>query len=326
MEIEPFNYSVNDAIFNIGTTEEKIGMSLEDIIKETKEKDKNKNVRKSVKAVMQPTQSEKERKRLLVQNTARRSQHFREQQMQNNRTEGDQVQRTQRLFGQINKILQNKDNQVIRTSRFVNNKTARGRRSYTVSALARQRALKQNTAKLLKVQMQRKQPAVINNNSNKGNQINKALGKEVKISFINSKAQTGFKFNNSNNNTPLVTTATSTPKNFVFRGRNQSNNSNNPTVTNYFTAKRQPGRNIGRAANNFNRKNIKEFSGTQNQNSTRARAINQERTNRVVAARRNMVVSNPASGTTVEKTLNQRFSQNRSGGITTGIKRLIIRK
>jgi len=39
-----------------------------------------------------------------------------------------------------------------------------------------------------------------------------------------------------------------------------------------------------------------------------------------------MVVSNPASGTTVEKTLNQRFSQNRSGGITTGIKRLIIRK
>jgi len=196
MEIEPFNYSVNDAIFNIGTNEEKIGMSLEDIIKETKEKDKNKNVRKSVKAVMQPTQSEKERKRLLVQNTARRSQHFREQQMQNNRTEGDQVQRTQRLFGQINKILQNKDNQVIRTSRFVNNKTARGRRSYTVSALARQRALKQNTAKLLKVQMQRKQPAVINNNSNKGNQINKALGKEVKISFINSKAQTGFKFNN----------------------------------------------------------------------------------------------------------------------------------
>jgi len=307
-------------------------MSLEDIIKETKEKDKNKNVRKSVKAIMQPTQSEKERKRLLVQNTARRSQHFREQHMQNNRsTEGDQVQRTQRLFGQINKILQNKDNnQVVRTSRFVNSKTARGRRSYTVSALARQRALKQNTAKLLKVQMQRKQPAVINNNSisNKGNQGNKALGKEVKISFINSKAQTGFKFNNnSNNNTPLVTTtATSTPKNFVFRGRNQSNNSNNSPVTNYFTAKRQPGRNIGRAANNFNRKNIKEFSGTQNQNSTRARAVNQERTNRVVAARRNMVVSNPTSGTTVEKTLNQRFSQNKSGGITTGIKRLIIRK
>jgi len=326
MEIEPFNYS-NDPIFNIGSSGEKMGMTLDEIIKETnKEKVKEKKAgRKPLKAVMQRTQNMNERKRLLVQSTSRRSQRIREQKIQANRAgRGDPVQHTQRVVGQINKILQDKNNQVVRTTgRFANSKNIRGRRNATITALTRQRVL-------------RKPGVIIKQNNNS----KKEEGKEVKVSFVNSKAKAGFKFNNNNptttttNNTPT----NNTPKNFISRSARLSSN----TISNTF--KRRPTiRSIGRLNNNNNnnnnynnRNNVKEYtSPPSNQNVTRARAINQERASRVISLRRNMTTTNttpsPSPATTVTRTLNQRFSQNRGGGTSAGIttrvgRRPIIRK